>query len=96
MGRCERCGSYAINPLNHGRIMAVDLHLCDVCYWRKRAEELQADLRRTRNALEEAVATAAQALHERDFYQRVSHKRGQDLYPEWAAWEAAPPQEQEY
>jgi len=59
-------------------------------------EELQRENARLRNALAEAVATAAQALHERDFYQRVSHKRGQDLYPEWAAWEAAPPQEQEY
>ena len=32
-----KCGSYAINPHHHGRNPAVDLDLCDVCYWRKRA-----------------------------------------------------------
>jgi len=35
--RCK-CGSYAINPHLHGRKKGVDLDLCDVCYWRKRAE----------------------------------------------------------
>lgn len=35
---CKRCGSYAINPHHHGRDETVDLDLCDVCYWRKRAE----------------------------------------------------------
>lgn len=37
--RCKRCGSLAINPHLHGRIEWLDLDLCDVCYWRKRAEE---------------------------------------------------------
>ena len=32
------CGSYAINPSHHGRDPKVDLDLCDVCYWRKRAK----------------------------------------------------------
>lgn len=32
------CGSYAINPHLHGRD-DTDLDLCDVCYWRKRAEK---------------------------------------------------------
>ena len=32
-----KCGSYAINPHSNGRDPAVDLHLCDVCYWRTRA-----------------------------------------------------------
>jgi len=36
MTRCN-CGSYAINPTNHGRDGS-DSNLCDVCYWRKRAE----------------------------------------------------------
>lgn len=31
------CGSYAINQHLHGRMLGVDLDLCDVCYWRKRA-----------------------------------------------------------
>ena len=34
---CKTCGSYAINPGKHGRD-DMDLDLCDVCYWRKRAE----------------------------------------------------------
>ena len=34
----KRCHSYAINPHLHGREKGVDLDLCDVCYWRKRAE----------------------------------------------------------
>lgn len=41
MTPCTRCGSYAINPHCHGRNDS-DLDLCDVCYWRKRAEALTA------------------------------------------------------
>lgn len=37
-GRCTKCGSYAINQHLHGRENGIDLDLCDVCYWRKRAE----------------------------------------------------------
>ena len=37
MIRCQPCGSYAINDRAHGREAGVDLDLCDVCYWRKRA-----------------------------------------------------------
>ena len=40
MHKCA-CGSYAINPSQHGREEGVDLDLCDVCYWRKRAELIQ-------------------------------------------------------
>ena len=36
---CKRCRSYAINENHHGREKGEDLDLCDVCYWRKRAEE---------------------------------------------------------
>ena len=36
--KCKRCGSYAINPRHHGRD-DTDLDLCDVCFWRKRAED---------------------------------------------------------
>ena len=36
MTRCE-CGSYAINPGRVGRDDS-DPHLCDVCYWRARAQ----------------------------------------------------------
>ncbi len=33
------CGSYAINPNMHGRELGKDLDLCDVCYWRVRADQ---------------------------------------------------------
>lgn len=38
MTKCESCGSYAINHHAHGRDGS-DGHLCDVCYWRMRAEQ---------------------------------------------------------
>jgi hypothetical protein len=34
---CKICNSRAINPQLHGREQDIDLDLCDVCYWRKRA-----------------------------------------------------------
>lgn len=40
---CERCGSHAINPHLHGRDGS-DPSLCDVCYWRARAEYLHTAL----------------------------------------------------
>lgn len=40
--QCERCRSYAINPGQNGR-GDDDLHLCDVCYWRARAEAKEAN-----------------------------------------------------
>ena len=38
MFKCSKCGSVAINPGCHGREPGVDEDLCDVCYWRKKAE----------------------------------------------------------
>lgn len=38
MSKCKNCGSYAINHHAHGRDGS-DGHLCDVCYWRRRAEQ---------------------------------------------------------
>lgn len=37
MKSCKDCGSWAINPREHGREPGVDFDLCDVCYWRHRA-----------------------------------------------------------
>lgn len=54
IGQCD-CGSFAINPMLHGRVQGVDEHLCDVCYWRRRAEEIAA-LRAKVERLEEALA----------------------------------------
>ena len=44
MRSCKECGSYAINHHCHGR-NGSDGDLCDVCYWKKRANEYkqQAD-----------------------------------------------------
>lgn len=36
---CKICASFAINPHLYDREPDVDLNLCDVCYWRKRATE---------------------------------------------------------
>ena len=44
MQSCKRCTSHAINPHLHGREEGVDLDLCDVCYWRKRAERKCSEL----------------------------------------------------
>jgi YHS domain-containing protein len=41
MSACTRCSSMAINPHCHSRLQDIDLDLCDVCYWRKRAEPIQ-------------------------------------------------------
>lgn len=38
--KCKNCGSYAINHSNHGRDGS-DGDLCDVCFWRTRAERLR-------------------------------------------------------
>mgnify|MGYP000567807005 CR=1 FL=1 len=37
MKSCTACGSYAINHKSHGRDGS-EPELCDVCFWRKRAE----------------------------------------------------------
>lgn len=65
MSRCKECSSCAINPGRLGRDM-LDLDLCDVCYWRVRAERLQAEvnaLRRWAKAAKNAYYDAMQCLH---------------------------------
>jgi len=44
MSICIRCRSHAINHHRHGRDGS-DPDLCDVCYWRKRADDA-ADIER--------------------------------------------------
>jgi hypothetical protein len=39
--KCKRCRSYSINPHLHGRTEGEDLDLCDVCYWKKRYDDLK-------------------------------------------------------
>lgn len=43
MEKCKICGSFAINPFHHGRDLKLDLDLCDVCYWRKRAKPMSQE-----------------------------------------------------
>ena len=43
MTKCKECGSFAINHHLHGR-EGSDGDLCDVCYWRKRAQAPAAEL----------------------------------------------------
>ena len=62
---CHKCGSMAINPSIHGRTKDVDLHLCDVCYWRKRAQT---------NVLSEALRESVQ--HKRGIYDLTCIEKG--------------------
>ncbi len=55
MNKCA-CGSWAINHGSHGRDGS-DGHLCDVCYWRRRAEHAAVAIDRMR-----VVAVAADRL----------------------------------
>lgn len=41
MTNCVRCGSYAINHKLHGRQDNKRPYMCDVCYWRCEAEDLE-------------------------------------------------------
>ena len=43
MNICRRCRSMAINPHLHGRNND-DQELCDVCYWRNKAEQLEKQI----------------------------------------------------
>lgn len=56
--KCE-CGSYAINETQHGRKIGTDSNLCDVCYWRKRADLLVNSLNNCLVLLEDYQGTNA-------------------------------------
>lgn len=57
--RCRQCGSYAINDHLHGREKGVDLDYCDVCYWRFRAEQGQAEIERKDKLIEQVRSALA-------------------------------------
>jgi len=61
--KCKNCGSYAVNPHLHGREEKTDLDLCDVCYWRKRAdtEGLSEKIKGLLERCDEAVCIARSA-----------------------------------
>lgn len=46
MKACDRCRSFAINDGKNGRPKGVDTHLCDVCYWRGKAERAESEVQR--------------------------------------------------
>jgi hypothetical protein len=64
MDSCKRCGSFAINPNLHGRD-DTDLDLCDVCYWRKRAEEAAKIIQSLDERLEDKFKSLIQSFEER-------------------------------
>lgn len=55
MKRCK-CGSYAINQLLHGHDDS-DGDLCDVCYWRKRAEVAEGNMEKLRDPKRQLEST---------------------------------------
>ena len=57
MSRVCECGSFAINHQCHGRDGS-DGHLCDVCYWRKRAELVQAEVERLQGIINRVISTS--------------------------------------
>ena len=46
---CSRCASYAINHQCHGRDGSGDT-LCDVCYWRGKAELAEIQVKKLKKA----------------------------------------------
>ncbi len=80
--RCKTpgCGSYAINDHLHGRAKGADLDLCDVCYWRVRAEALHLLSNEKTSMLLDAVVLIKKRLRsdtekvrneQRDFLKKV-------------------------
>ena len=54
MDKCIMCGSYAINHRLHGRDGS-DSDLCDVCYWRKRADDATEIMLNTVQTIDEVT-----------------------------------------
>lgn len=81
---CKQCGSYAINHNLHGRDGS-DPDLCDVCYWRKRAESTSLD-----SALLDALNASGGeglGLHktEAGWWCKPKHKLTANHYPDLRA-----------
>lgn len=60
MRECKICRSMAVNPHSHGREDGVDLDLCDVCYWRTRAERYEKALIDILDSIEIALQNGGQ------------------------------------
>lgn len=82
MPTCIRCGSHAINHHHHGRDGSRP-DLCDVCYWRAKAEELQAA---PKSNAGEAFAEASECalVSIRNLLLRVAHAQKEaPSCPDW-------------
>lgn len=78
---CIRCGSSAINHHSRGRDGS-DGDLCDVCYWRKRAESNKEDAERDsmeRDALRVGGAAAIYPVSEAAIYAALVEVLGQPI-----------------
>jgi hypothetical protein len=54
--KCKLCGSYAINPGHHDRPefdKNIDNDLCDVCFWKVRANKLKTVLTTFENEVQD-------------------------------------------
>lgn len=79
--RCKRCSSHAINHKSHGRDGS-DGDLCDVCYWRKRAEQGTTTILELCTLLKTTeAALKAQIEDKRDgpFFHEDEHLKGSCL-----------------
>ena len=79
--KCKICGSYAINPHSHGRKPRVDVDLCDVCYWRTRAEVSKVALEKIwdRTAKAYPLSIITMPKHALDTFELANPKRFQKL-----------------
>ena len=67
MEKCRLCSSYAINPGHDGREeygKDVDLDLCNVCYWRTRAEAALAERAHYGDIMTEKLGAAEARVEE--------------------------------
>lgn len=70
MNQCKNCRSYAINLDKHGRDGS-EPDLCDVCYWRTKAEALKATVERVRGALKSLAAVSRRYLPDYDEHPEI-------------------------
>lgn len=68
--KCTRCSSYAINPHCHDRD-DTRLDLCDVCWWRNRAEMLESHITRLEHAGMHATLPDANVIDRREWDEAV-------------------------
>ena len=83
--RCKRCQSHAINPGMQGRDETSDLDLCDVCYWRVRAESARVVVPELKWAKNVDAPDWLEAHTPFGRYEIVTLKRGRNI-KQWRYW----------